>query len=136
MIEIYEQLGVKKYINGMATVTFLGGSIMPPEVVDAMKEASQSFVSVVDLQHKAGAQIARWTHNEAAMVSNGAAAGMLLASAVCLAGDDPEKKDKLPFTDGSANEILIYGPDRCGYEFPLRQAGAEVVAYGSAAGAT
>lgn len=135
MNDVYDQLRVKKYINGLATVTSMGGSIMPAQVVDAMNEASKSFVSIVELQQRAGEQIARWTNNEAAMVSNGAASGMLLASAVCLTGVDPEKKNKLPFIDDGINEILVYGYDRCGYEFPLRQAGGKIVVYGSAAGA-
>jgi uncharacterized pyridoxal phosphate-dependent enzyme len=129
---IYEQIGIKRYINAMATVTFMGGSLMSPEVLDAMREASRSFVSVVDLQHKAGALMAEWTNNEAAMVSNGAAAGMVLAAAACMAGDDQAKRDVLPYTEGMANEILVYGHAKCGYDFALRQAGARIVGYGSA----
>jgi seryl-tRNA(Sec) selenium transferase len=61
---IYEELGVKRIINGAATLTAIGGSIMPPEVLESMKEAAQSYVSIIELQHKAGAQIAKWTNNE------------------------------------------------------------------------
>ena len=109
---IYEELGVKRIINGAATLTAIGGSIMPPEVLDSMKEASQSYVSIIELQHKAGAQIAKWTNNEAAMVSNGAAAGMVLATAACIAGDDEEKRRQLPHTDGMKNEVVVYGPQK------------------------
>ena len=34
----YATLGIKPVINGIGTVTTLGGSIMPPEVVDALVE--------------------------------------------------------------------------------------------------
>ena len=37
---IYEDLGLRPVINGYATVTRLGGSLMPPPVVEAMIEAS------------------------------------------------------------------------------------------------
>ena len=37
-MNIYERIGVKPCINAMATVTFLGGSLMPPEVMEAMRE--------------------------------------------------------------------------------------------------
>lgn len=133
---IYEELGVKRIINGAATLTAIGGSIMPPEVLDSMKEASQSYVSIIELQHKAGAQIAKWTNNEAAMVSNGAAAGMVLATAACIAGDDEEKRRQLPHTDGMKNEVVVYGPQRVGYDFAIRQAGGKIVEYGSPDGAT
>jgi len=36
---IYERLGVKPVINATGTVTFLGGSLMPPEVAAAWVEA-------------------------------------------------------------------------------------------------
>ena len=132
----YERLGVKQYINAAATLTAFGGSIMPPEVLEAMGEASKSYVSIVDLQFKAGAYLASLTGNEAAMVSNGAAAGMVLATAACIAGDDAEKRGKLPYTDGMANEILVCACSRVGYDFALRQAGGKIVEYGDKNGAT
>ena len=85
-MDVYDRLGVKKVINGAATLTRLGGSIMPPEVVQAMAEASRYFVEIDELQARVGAQIAEWTHNEAAYVSCGAAAGLVLSTAACIAG--------------------------------------------------
>ena len=38
-MDIYDELGVRKVINGSATLTMLGGSLMPPEVLAAMAEA-------------------------------------------------------------------------------------------------
>ena len=69
IMDIYDELGVKKVINGLATVTVLGGSVMPPEVTAAMAEAAQHFVELDDLQAKAGQRIAEWTHNEAAYIT-------------------------------------------------------------------
>src|ERR1035437_10356819 len=62
----YERLGIRRIINASATLTRLGGSIMPREVRDAMVEAGDSFVDVVDLQRAVSAHIAELTHNEAA----------------------------------------------------------------------
>ena len=36
----YEKLGIKPFINASGTITTLGGSLMPSEVTDAMKEAA------------------------------------------------------------------------------------------------
>ena len=47
---IYEDLGIRRVINGNATLTALGGSIMPPPVVTAMAEAAESFVDIFELQ--------------------------------------------------------------------------------------
>ena len=87
-MDIYAELGVRKIINGSSTRTALGGSLMPPEVIAAMAEAAQHFVRIDELQEKAGQKIAEWTHNEAAYVSCGAAAGLVLSTAVCIAGLD------------------------------------------------
>ena len=38
-MDIYEELGVSTLINAAGTVTRYGGSLMAPEVLDAMREA-------------------------------------------------------------------------------------------------
>ena len=55
---IYSRLGLRPLINGVGVVTHLGGSIMPPEVVRAMEEASKYFIPLAELQKKVGARIA------------------------------------------------------------------------------
>ena len=68
-------LGLKRVINASATLTTLGGSIMPPEVVAAMVNGSRSFVDWPNLQRAVGRRIAELTNNEACYISSGAAAG-------------------------------------------------------------
>lgn len=135
-MDIYDELGVRKIINGSATLTALGGSLMPPEVTAAMAEAAQHFVRIDELQEKVGRRIAEWTHNEAAYISCGAAAGLVLSTAACIAGMDPEKRARLPYTDGMRNEIIIHKRGRVGYDFAIRQAGGRLVEIGSEDGAT
>ena len=60
-------------INATGTVTFLGGSVMPPEVVVAWVDASRHFVNLLDLHDKVGRRIARLVGVEAALVTTGAA---------------------------------------------------------------
>ena len=59
---------------------------MAPEVLAAMAEASRAYVRMEDLQVAAGAVIARVTGAEAGYVTSGAAAGLLLGTAACVAG--------------------------------------------------
>jgi len=135
-MDIYDKLGVRKIINGSATLTTLGGSLMPPVVLEAMAQAARHFVSIDELQEKAGQQIAQWTHNEAAYVSCGAAAGMVLSAAACIAGMDERLRERLPFTEGMKNEIIIHRRGRVGYAFAIRQAGGVLVEIGSEQGAS
>lgn len=135
-MDIYDELGVRKVINGSATLTMLGGSLMPPQVLAAMTEAAQHFVDIDELQEKVGRKIAEWTQNEAAYVSCGAAAGMVLSTAACITGLDPEKRAQLPYTDGLRNEVIVHRRGRVGYDFAIRQAGGMIVEIGTDEGAT
>lgn len=134
-MDIYDRLGVRKIINGNATLTMLGGSLMPPEVVAAMAEAAQSFVDIDELQRAAGRTIAEWTHNEAAYISSGAAAGLVLSTAACIAGCDPLLRERLPDSSGMRNEIIVHRRGRVQYDFAIRQAGGKLVEIGTEQGA-
>jgi len=135
-MDVYDDLGVTKVINGAATLTRLGGSLMSPEVLAAMVEAAQHFVDMDELQQKVGERIAAWTGNEAAYVSSGAAAGLALSTAACITGLDPQKRERLPYTEGMKNEIIIHKRGRVCYAFAIRQAGGRLVEVGTEAGAT
>jgi uncharacterized pyridoxal phosphate-dependent enzyme len=135
-VDLYDELGVRKIINGNATLTALGGSLMPPEVLAAMADAARHFVDLDELQEKAGQKIAAWTRNEAAYISCGAAAGLVLSAAACMTGLDPDKRARLPDTQGMCNEVILHRCGRVSYDFAIRQAGAQLVAIGSDQGAT
>ena len=135
-MDVYDELGVRKIVNGYATLTRLGGSLMPAEVLAAMAAAAQHFVDIDELQDKVGGRIAEWTHNEAAYVSCGAAAGLVLSTAACIAGLDPDKRARLPYTDGLKNEVILHRCGRVGYDFAIRQAGGNLVEIGFDEGAT
>ena len=62
----YKSLGIRSVINANATLTKLGGSLMPAEVRQAMQDAAQSFVDMHDLQQEVGTRLAEITRNEAA----------------------------------------------------------------------
>jgi D-glucosaminate-6-phosphate ammonia-lyase len=102
----FELLGVAPLINAQGHITTLGGSLMPAAVVEAMANASRSFVQLNDLHQKAGAHIARLVGAPAAFVCNGAASGMFLSGVAVLAGSDPTNIRALPDTGGRPNEFV------------------------------
>lgn len=130
-MSIYDDLGVRPLINASANITRIGGSIMPPEVVDAMREASRQFVNLEDLQRAVGNKLAELTHNEAAYISSGAAAGVALATAAVVAGADPQAIQQLPDVTGLKNEIIIHKSHRNGYDHAVRQIGVKIVEIGT-----
>jgi len=106
-MSIYEKLGVKRIINAWGTITSLGGSLMLPEVIEAMDEAAKAFVDMDELQRQAGKVIAEKTGAEAAYATSGAAAALVLAVAACMTGKDPEKMAQIPYVKGFKNEIIL-----------------------------
>jgi L-seryl-tRNA(Ser) seleniumtransferase len=103
----YDRLGIKRLINASGPITIVGGSLMPPEVVDAMREGARSFVDLNLLHVKSGNYLAERIGVEAAAISCGAASGMQLAAAACLTGTDPDRVRQLPHTEGWRNEFVI-----------------------------
>lgn len=127
---IYEELGVRPIINASATLTKLGGSRMPPEVVEAMAEASRCFIDLHELQRRVGERVAALTHNEAAYICTGAAAGLVLAMAACITGMEASVISRLPDLEGLKNEVIIHRAHRNGYDHAVRQVGIRVIEIG------
>lgn len=134
MGDIYMRLEVRPIINARGTHTRLGGSLMAPEVLDAMREAAGAYVVLEELQAAASEVIARATGAEAGLVTGGAAAGLLLGTAACLAGADPAAIARLPDTTGLADEAVMHRAHRNGYDHSVRAAGARIVEVGYANG--
>ena len=103
----YQSLGVRPVINAYATVTKLGGSLMPAEVLDAMQAAAASFVDLQQLQRRVGERIAQLTQNEAAYVTSGAAAGVMLSAAAAVLRDQPEAAASFPHISDFKHEAIV-----------------------------
>lgn len=91
-MKIYEKLGVKRVINCVSTTSPLGSSVVHPEVMDIMKEASHQFVCLDELQSKVGKVIAEYTESEAAVVTSGCDAAITMATAACMMKGTPLEK--------------------------------------------
>jgi L-seryl-tRNA(Ser) seleniumtransferase len=128
----YEALGVRPVVNAAATLTRLGGSRMPPQVLDAMAAGAGCFVDLVELQRRVGDRIATLTGNEACYVSSGAAAGIAISVAACIAGTEPSRIARLPEADGPPPEVIVHRSQRNGYDHAARQTGARLVEIGMA----
>jgi L-seryl-tRNA(Ser) seleniumtransferase len=100
---------------------------MPPEVVHAMADAAESFVSIPELHEKVGARIAGLVGVPAAMVTAGAASAITVGTAACMTCHDPTALDRLPDTTGLKNEVIIQKAHHSGYEPQITIAGAKLV---------
>lgn len=125
--EVYLRLGIQPVINGIGTVTVLGGSIMPPEVTDAMVAAAQNFVPLPELQARAGDHIAQRIGVPAAMIACGAASAITSGTAAAVTGGDEEKLRLLPDTTGMKNEVIQQRAHHTGYQAQMELVGAKIV---------
>jgi D-glucosaminate-6-phosphate ammonia-lyase len=133
MSGIYQRLGIRPIINARGTHTRLGGSLMAPAVLEAMREAASAFVVLEELQAKASEVIARATGAEAGMVTSGSAAGLLLGTAACMTGQDPALIERLPKTKGlPKHRAIMHRAHRNGYDHSVRASGATIVEVGYA----
>ena len=94
----YEKLGVRPVINATCHWTIYGGSVMWPEVIEAMAEARESCVDMRRLLDSASEVISRHTHAEASYVVSGCAAALHAGAAAIVTGDDPVAMAALPDT--------------------------------------
>jgi L-seryl-tRNA(Ser) seleniumtransferase len=127
---VYARLGVRPVIHGAGTTTRYGGSLMRPETIEAMREAAQALVNIDELNEAAGAAIARMLGAEAALVTAGSAAGLMLQAAACIAGADPARIARLPDVTGLRHEFVIQRAHRFSYDQAYRVPGGVLVEIG------
>lgn len=125
--DVIAELGVRTFINAAGTYTALTASLMPPEVMDAMRSASRQYVNLIDLQDAVGKKVAELLECDGAMVTSGAAGALTVGTAACLTGKDHDKIRRLPDTTGMKTEVLIQKSHRYGYEHAVRACGVKLV---------
>ena len=128
---LYDQLGVKRLINARGDPTVLGGSTVGPSVQAAMEEGNEYFVDMPELMHRSGEEIARIIGCEAAMVTSGCFAALVLGTAAIMAGNDPDKIAQLPDSTGMKSEFLIMKGMRYHYDKYAQVAGGKLVEVGN-----
>ena len=125
--DYFKELGVKPFINAAGAYSAYGGARMRPEVVHAMRYAATRKVKMRELHDAVGERIASLAGSEAAMVTSGATASIVLGVAACMTGDDEDKMRQLPDTHGMRNEVIIQKKHRYTYDRALTVPGSVLV---------
>jgi D-glucosaminate-6-phosphate ammonia-lyase len=123
----YAALGVRPFINCGSVRTAHSGSLMLPEVRAAVDQASRQFVNLDELMEGAARRIAELTGAGSGIVTCGSAAALTLATAACIAGNDPVKMLRLPNTEGWTNRVIMPKSHRFAYDQAIRMVGAPIV---------
>src|SRR3989337_1522795 len=94
--DLYKEFGVRTFINAAGTLTYMTGSLMHDEVLEAINSSAKDFCLLDELQDKVGEKIASNTSSEAAVVTSGAFSAMTLGLAGILSGMDGKKVQEIP----------------------------------------
>jgi L-seryl-tRNA(Ser) seleniumtransferase len=124
---VFTVLGVRPFINCTATFTINGGSLMLPEVIEAMEQAAHFHVNLDELMEKVGDRIAELLQVDWAVVTGGCAAALVSATSACIVGTDPEKMQRLPSLEGLQSEVIVPRESRHVYDQAIRSVGVRIV---------
>ena len=123
---LFTRIGVRPLINGRGTYTIISGSRSLPEVKQAMFEASHYYVQMDEMMNGIGAELGRLMGGQWGIVTNGAEAAICLATIACIAGDNVEKCQVLPYIKAK-DQVIIPKYSRNPYDLGARMVGAEIV---------
>ena len=127
-VDYYQKLGVTPLINAAGTYTVLSASTMPDEVQAAIALAARQPVNLNELLDASGEYLAKRLRCEAALVTTGAAAALVVGTAACVTRGNDSAILNIP-TDISAlkNEVIVQKTHRYGYDHALRNCGIRFV---------
>ena len=125
--DFFKELGVTPVINAGVTMTFLSGSLMMPETLEAINSTAHDFANMYELQDKVGAKMAEMLHCEAAMVTSGASCAILLGTAAAITGTDQAKIKELPNFPGPRPEVIMQKSHRYLFDQAVSTTGAKIV---------
>ena len=146
----YKKYGLRRVINGATCLTRLGGSIAHPDVYEAMKDASKSFIQIPELQAWAGKKIAEATGAEAGLPTAGANNALMLGAAACIMKNtelgkyNPLKLEtwshlilRVPaHLEGLPTEFIVQQNNRFVYDHAVECVGGRFIEVGGEHGAT
>ena len=133
---VYTRLGARPVINAGGNTTVWGGSTPSPAVMKAMEEAGKSFVEMEELLEASGARIADLLGAEAAYAAAGCYAALVLSTAACITGNDPDKAAQLPDMTGLKSEVVLQQRQRYSYDRAYTVPGSKLVLAGDDDGTT
>ncbi len=125
--DFWKELGVRPIINAAGSYTMFTGSLMRPEVLEAIMATAGDYVRLVDVQQAVGRRIASMLGAEAAMVTSGAAAALTLGTAACITGKNPDFIQRIPDLTGMKNEVIIQKSHRFPYDHMVRNCGVRLI---------
>src|SRR6185437_4533468 len=127
----WAELGVTPIVNIQGTVTVMGGTVMKPEVMEAIRIGNMHFCVIDELFVQSGKWIANLCKAPAgytALVTEGDASGLLCAYSGMMTEDYTQRLDNIPDLRGfPRTEVIVQRGHRDNFDHQIRQTGAKLV---------
>ncbi len=136
-MSIYDRLGVRRVINTRGPATVLGASRVAERIRKDIYDVLDCSLDMYELQGRASEAIANLTGAEAGCVTGCTAAGIAVAVAATLTGDNVARIKSLPNIEGSKRNVVIQkghvtGAGDAPITQVIRMTGAEAIEIGEA----
>lgn len=119
--DVRRRLGVRPLINLTGTLTTHGGVSACPEAIEAAANIMSRGVDILELQAAASRIIVRASGAEAGFVAACSSAGICMAVAGAMTGDDLARIERLPETTGMRSEVVIQAGHVVNYGHSIAQ---------------
>ncbi len=127
----WAELGITPVVNIQGTVTVIGGTVMKPEVMEAIRHGNMHFTVIDELEVASGKWLANLCKAPAGMtglVTGGAAASLVVGYAGMMTEDYNERLINIPdVTNFPKTEVIIQRGHMDGFDHQIRQTGAKLV---------
>lgn len=131
---IISELDVDPCIHAAGTKTWYGGTQLSENVLATMRQATDLFCNVHDLNRAVGKYICSITGAEAAMVTAGCASSVIIATAVCMTRHIPKAISLPREAEQCRHEIIVQKNHIGQYSFLIEHAGASAIEVGTVNG--
>ncbi len=137
IMTIQEKYGFKKVLNTRGPATIFGAAKVPDEIRRDIYDILGESVEIRDLQALVSKAVQKLTGAEAGCAVHCTSAGMAIATAAALAGDDPAKIKALPDITWNKKKVIIQkgqvtGAGDCPVWQVIKICGAQYVEIGEA----
>jgi uncharacterized pyridoxal phosphate-dependent enzyme len=113
---------LRRVINAWGTATPFGVSRSDEAVAQAVASMLRRHVVMGELQAVAGERLAAWSGAQTGCVTHSSAAGLTLAVAACMTGEDAALIARLPDTTGLRRRVVLLSAHDVNYGQRLTQA--------------
>jgi D-glucosaminate-6-phosphate ammonia-lyase len=117
----YADLGLRPVINAAGAMTYLGASVLDPDVAATVAAATRHFVALSELQREVGRRLAEASGAEAGLAVGCAAAGIATGVAACITGDDEGAVGLLPDWPHERRAVVLMKAHAVSFGAPVTQ---------------